>query len=258
MKNRIEMHFRDNGALMSIKMTDSDPVMAARTVNELAEIYRKASIDIRDTDTDQKLRLLRERLEIARTELTESSNALKRFESSHVLGLESEVGSQSQERDGLRNQVNTLERQKMGLISMLERLDSELAASGRAYSGNLRLIFNSLIQMSTFVNNSEIQILKTQLNELEQKRAQELQVVTEKYATVRAIDNQILGVYSQIRDASDRHLDEIELQIEQAQTRVSQIDSRLNRLPQQRQERLQLQRAVERDQENYDKLKLEA
>lgn len=258
MKNRIEMRFRDSGSLMSLKMSDGDPVMAAKTVNELAAIYRKASIDIRDTDTDQKLKLLRQRLDIARSELDESSNALKRFESSHVMGLESEVGSQSQERDGLRTQINTLEQQKLGLVSMLERLDSELNASGRAYSGNLRLIFSSLIGMSTFANNSDIQILRTQLSELEQRRAEELRVVTEKYASVRAIDNKILGVYAQIRDAADRHLDGLELQIEQASTRISQIAQRLNRLPQQRQERLQLQRAVERDQENFDVLKQEA
>lgn len=254
LQSRKVIGLRGGGALLSLKMTGQDPVLVTQTVNRLAEIYRKESIYIRESDTGQKLKVLEQKLALAKEELEKSQAAKKAFEQSHFISLDTEIGSQTQEREILLGQLEKLELQSEQIGSMLSRIDGIISSEGMNYK-NLKLVINSLVQMPTFDTNSEIGILRTRLRELETQRLEQLQVVTERYSSVRELDKEIEAVYSQIIEAAKSHKKSLGVQIRQKNRRLAQINSKLNRLPQKRLEQDRLARDVENNQQIYDDLK---
>ncbi|MBN2092543.1 polysaccharide biosynthesis tyrosine autokinase [candidate division KSB1 bacterium] len=257
LQSQLMVSFREDATLLNLRLSGSDPILVAKTVNSLAEIYKRESIDIKESDTSKKLRILKQQLELAEEKLNKSSGALKEFERTHFLGLDSELGSQTQERETVRTQIDALEMEKERLISMIDRLNTEIQNSGRRYSTSLKLHFNSLLQMPTFDTNSEIRILGNKLAELESRRESQLNRVTEDHPTIKQLNDEILSVYWQIESAAKTHLDALNLRIRQSQRRISTIDQRLNSMPQEKLHQQELEREWQRDQENFDKLKTE-
>jgi len=254
---RKQVSFGGGGALLILRLAGDDPVLVAKTVNSLAEIYRRESIHIKDSDTGQKLHLLQQKLALAEESLGKSRAELKEFEQSHFISLDSEVGTQTQEREALISQRDMLELQKERLTTMLNRLEEEIQVSGWTYNNKLKLVFMSLVDMNTFENNSEMHLLKNRLTGLEAQRNAKLTIVTEAHQGVKEITAQILAVYAQIHEAAKSHLKALALQIRQKQRRISSIGHKLNMLPQERQRQSQLLREVENNQKIYDELKAE-
>lgn len=243
-----------SGRLLSLKLTGQDPVLVTQTVNQLAEVYRKESIYIRESGTGQKLKVLEQKLQIAKDELDKSQAAKKNFEQSHFISLDTEVGTQSQEHASLQSQVEKLEQQTDQLGQMLNRIDDAIATNGRSYQ-NLKLVVSSLVQMATFENNSEIMLHRTKLADLEGRRSELLRTLTEISTTVQELDSEILAVYSQIISAAKSHKNSLEVQIRQKNRRLGQITAQLSQLPAERLEQGNLARAVERNQTAYEELK---
>ncbi len=257
LQSRLMVSFREDATLLSLRLSGDDPILVAKTVNSLADIYKRESIDIKEGETGKKLRILKQQLDLAEEKLDKSSGALKEFDRTHFLGFENEVGAQTQERETVRAQIDALELEKERLVSMLDRLNSEIQSGGRRYSTSLKLHFNSLLQMPTFDNNAEIRILGNKIGELESKRESQLKRVTEDHPTIKQLNEEILIVYWQAESAAKTHLDALNLKTRQSQRRIGTIDQRLNSVPQEKLQQQELEREWKRDQENFDKLKTE-
>ena len=67
--------------ILRLTMTDSDPVLVARMVNQLAAIFVEESKSIKDRIVDEQRRLIEEKLKIAEQNLQESEQKLKDFRS---------------------------------------------------------------------------------------------------------------------------------------------------------------------------------
>lgn len=251
---RRQIYPSSGGTLLHLKMTGRDPVLVTRTVNRLAEIYRKESRNIKDDDTGSKLRVLQQQLALAKARLDQSTAALKKFQQGHYISLDTEVGSAQQEREMLLTKKEKFELERNQLDDLLNRLIVEFNTNGLEYNSNTKLLISTLAQLSTFDTNSEMTLLRTKIRDLENERNNRRITVTETHSSVLAIQQKIVTVYPRVQEAAQNHLRSLNSIIRTAGSRINKIDRRLNMLPQERQRQNTLSRAVERDQEGYDEL----
>ncbi|MBN2089833.1 polysaccharide biosynthesis tyrosine autokinase, partial [candidate division KSB1 bacterium] len=155
----------------------------------------------------------------------------------------------------LMSQKDLLEVQKQRLSDMLSRVEEEVNTNGWVYSNKLKLIMTSLVQMTTFEANSEVNLLKNRLVNLEAQRDNQLKILTEVHQSVKDINEQIIAVYLQIYEAAKSHRNAVSLQINQKSRKIASIGRQLNTLPQERQRQNTLLREVENNQKVYDDLK---
>lgn len=255
---RKQTGLRGGGTLLSLKMTGSDPVLVTQTVNRLADVYKQESMYIKESDSGQKLNLLNKRLKIAEENLKRSQADLKAFEEKYFISFDTDVVTQQSDREILIGKRDELEETRKQLTSMMESLETEIGTNGGyGYSRNLKVVFDALAQLPTFSTNSEMNIARSRLSQLEGDRDEKLRTVTESHESIKQFDAQISLVFQEMHNAAKKHLNSIRYQLRQTNGKIASIDKRLNMLPQESQRRTQLASEVTRNQALYDNLKNE-
>ena len=224
------------GPLLTLKLSGGNPVMVAKTVNRLAEIYKNESMYVKDVEAQKRLQILEERLGLAKEDFDASSAELSRFQASYTGDFDRDYSEQLSEKNRLESELEVHKKEREDLVTMLTKLEQESKGNGDHYDRNLRYIFISLTQLSAFANNPEMSILSQRLSDQEVQRDGLIAEFSEDNYQVKDLELKILDSRSDVKTVAQNQLSYLANEISRISRKVSSINSRMTSLPKERQQ----------------------
>lgn len=250
-----QVKLRDGGGpLLTLTMSADDPIMVTKTVNRLAEIYKNESMDVKNSEAREKLKILKERIDIAKVDLSASEMALSAFQASYTGDFDRDIGKQLVENTKFEDELELYGQQHDDLRNMLKKLDKESKGNGEGYNRNLRYVHESLTKMATFDNNPEMLILRQRLNDVEQQRDAIIAEFSEDNYQAKELEGKIKTIHTEIKAVAKAHLSQLSKKIRNIRNKLSSIQARMRNQPRQRQQLLKLQSDYETKKELWSNL----
>lgn len=244
------------GNLLKVTMSDHDPALVAQMVNRLAEIYVQESRSLKKKSTEDKQKILRERLVHIKEDLDLSKEQLTNFRSTHSGNLDTETKAQLDERSKAEAEQKSCETAKNALQTLLDRIESQKSAG--ANQRDLKYTYRQLTLLSTFDSNPRMGTLKLELADLEDQYEKVVENYSENHARALELGNKIAEVHDKIKQEATHHLQELNRKIDILASRISNLDYRLkNQLPAAELNLAELERKYKANEELYNKVQAE-
>ena len=205
-----------SGNLMTITLTDEDPDLAAKMTNRLAEIFVEKSASLKTSDIKKRSELLKEQVNLAKSNLDEADRALKEFKENNAIDLNAEQQTQVNQLVVEEQQKRNLESYKNTLESLLAKLDDELLSGNgnSATTDNRRYIFSQLAEHAYFDNNSTMLIYRQKLKDETENRRTIVASSSEQNPRAISFDIEIRQTQAQIEDLASREISLIAAELE--------------------------------------------
>ena len=219
-----------NGDLMRITLSDADPHLASRTVNMLAEIFIKKSIEMGKEANRFMRNYLENQLGVVQQQLNQSDYQLKKFRNTHLIGLDRETKGIMESLDAIDRNIHecTLNKEELGLL--LNKLDPSVSDFEAGMS--TRYIYSQLASQPVFEGDAEMAVARQELNELyQQRRDLHQRGFPELNPVIMEISEKVTLVEEKIYQLSKAKVSELEKQIADLENRKVEFHKELNTHP---------------------------
>ena len=226
-----------SGNLMTITLTDEDPDLAAKMTNRLAEIFVEKSASLKTIDIKKRSELLKEQVNLAKSNLDGADRALKEFKENNAIDLNAEQQTQVNQLVVEEQQKRNLESYKNTLESLLAKLDDELLSGNgnSATTDNRRYIFSQLAEHAYFDNNSTMLIYRQKLKDETENWRTIVASSSEQNPRAISFDIEIRQTQAQIEDLASREISLIAGEIRRLNRKIQRLRFNISRLPAQQQ-----------------------
>ncbi|MBN1155430.1 polysaccharide biosynthesis tyrosine autokinase [candidate division KSB1 bacterium] len=253
-RERTNVNFRGMN-ILRLTMSDRDPVLVAKMVNRLAQIYVNESMSLKRTSIEDQKKIIEDKLTIAEQSLSESERKLKEFKTTHLVSLDAETETRVTELNEAENRLEAYIKQLADLDALLRKID--LTRSSDQEQGKLKYEFNQLTELPTFSTNYKMGALKKQLQDLEDDYNNLTRgVLTERHKRAIDIENDIALLYLEIETEARNHREEIIREKNSAEREINDLRYKLKqKLPEDQATLMVLERERRSDEEIYRQLK---
>lgn len=188
LQNRLSVKQLTDTRIIEIHFKHSDPQVAAKIINAIADAFVYANLERRTETSDKAGDFLQKRIAELQTDIRNGEERLINYAKTHqILSLDASQNTVVERLAGLNRQLLEAENDRK-LAEAAYRASLAPGAAEAQAEGTARQ-----------ANESE-----TKLTELRQKRAQLLIEYTEKYPEIKEIDQQIALLEKQIHDSRSR------------------------------------------------------
>ncbi|MBN1352402.1 polysaccharide biosynthesis tyrosine autokinase [candidate division KSB1 bacterium] len=223
------------GPLLTLQMTGDNPVMVTKTVNRLAEIYKNESMNVKDIEAKRKIDILNERLTLAKDDFDAASSAMSEFQASYTGDFDYQLEEKLSEKSKLEGELEVYQQERTDLATMLDKLNAESKGNGNGYNRNLKYIYVSLTQLSTFKNDPEMTVLQQRLIDVEKQRDEIVAEFSEDNYQAKELEIKINATRDEIRTAANEHLNKLGREIGSTRQRLNSINVRMTSAPREKQ-----------------------
>ncbi len=242
-----------NGDLMRITLSDADPHLASRTVNMLAEIFIKKSIEMGKEANRFMRNYLENQLSVVQQQLNQSDYQLKKFRNTHLIGLDRETQDIMASLDGIDRNIHecTLNKEELGLL--LNKLDPSVSDFEAGMS--TRYIYSQLASQPVFEGDAEMAVARQELNELyQQRRDLHQRGFPELNPVIMEISEKVTLVEEKIYRLSKAKVLELEKQIADLENQKTEFHKELDTHPEEELKLIKLTRQRTANEEIYELL----
>jgi len=215
------------GNILRLAMTDHDPVLAAKMVNRLADIYVQESRSLKKRSAEERKKIIKERLDHANEELEQSREELKNFKSTHYVSLATETQTQIDEKNKAESELKEYESSRDALQVLLNKIDNIETADEQ--QKDVKYIYNQLTSLSTFESNPKMGILKQELTDLESQYDDIVQLSSEKNEKAVKLKQNIAENHLKINHEAEQHLRELKRKIKNISGRIGTLNFKLKK-----------------------------
>jgi tyrosine-protein kinase Etk/Wzc len=256
-RSHVRIRNERGGTLLQLTMVHENPIIVARMVNSLAQIFVEESISYEKKRNLEYKQALMNQLDLAKKQLEEDQRALRQFKESHFISLDTDVQLKVEKLSQLEAQKKSIELNRDNLKELLSQLEA-LPSSDQLSSANdipeLRYIYSQIVANELFANEPSMQILGEKLRTLETQRRELLTKVTARHADVLALDQDIREVHRQIYERAKEKLTEVARQIRNLDRQIARLQSEIRNLPNEQLRLANLSKKVEISQKLYASL----
>lgn len=214
--------------LMQITLTDTDPYLAAETINRLAEKFVQKSIEIQRRASRFSREYLEEQMAIVQRDLNETDYQLEKFRDTHIQNLDEESRGIVAELDRNSDRVADLTVQKKDLAQLLSRLDP---ASPDFETGvSVRYIYDQIIGYPVFRGDPDMTVASQQWK----SKYAELDRMGSAPALnprVKQLNDDLAEIQSTLFNLARVKLTTIDQQMAGLQTEAETLQNQLSKLP---------------------------
>ncbi len=214
--------------LMQITLTDTDPYLAAETINRLAEKFVQKSIEIQRRASRFSREYLEEQMAIVQRDLNDTDYQLEKFRDTHIQNLDEESRAIVAELDRNSDRVGDLTVQKKDLAQLLSRLDP---ASPDFETGvSVRYIYDQIIGYPVFRGDPDMTVASQQWR----SKYAELDRMGSAPALnprVKQLNDDLTEIQSTLFNLARIKLTAIDQQMAGLQTEAETLQNQLSKLP---------------------------
>ncbi|UCE07392.1 MAG: polysaccharide biosynthesis tyrosine autokinase, partial [bacterium] len=215
------------GNILRLAMTDHDPIMAAKMVNRLADIYVQESRSLKKRSAEERKKIIKGRLDHAEEELEQSREELKSFKSTHYVSLATETQTQIDEKNKAAGELERYESSRDALQVLLNKIDNmETLDESRK---DLKYIYSQLTSLATFETNPKMGILKQELTDLESQYDEVVNLSSEKNEKAIKLKQDIMQSQLKIKYEAEQHQQELKGKINRLSNRISTLNFKLKK-----------------------------
>ena len=241
------------GNILRLAMTDHDPIMAAKMVNRLADIYVQESRSLKKKSASDRKKIIKERLDHAEEELEQSREELRNFRSTHLVSLKTETETQIEEKNRAEGELKTLETYRDALQVLLNKIDN--MEGDEENRNDLKYIYTELTSSHTFEANPRMGILKQELVDLESQYKEMVDRTTEKNEKAIQLKQKIAESQVKIKHEAEQHLKNLKRKINNLSRRIATLNFKLkNELPAEELKLAELEGQYKAKEELYNQL----
>ena len=229
LNDRIETSLPQNGQILTLRLSDTDPQRGARTLNTLVEQFMTVSRELQETQSDEYSVALREQLKVAEARLRGAEQALQSVRSSNITApvqgstgvadpMTGEYYAKRVRLENLRRDRRALEQllQSGGTVSIeglmaipsvaqssalnealqdLSKKEGQLRAARQQYSDEFTIVRDLVAQIATLRRETIPRLASSKLEELR--------------ISERDIDQSVTAYTGELRKSPKRDLDEV-------------------------------------------------
>jgi polysaccharide biosynthesis transport protein len=144
--------------LMQITLTDTDPFLAAETINMLAIKFVNKSIEIAKRASQFNRKYLGEQLAVVQSELNDTDAQLRNFRKDHITNLDQESQAAVTQMNQVGDRIDAYNSQKKDIGQLILRLDPTRAGYESGIS--IRYVYEQIMDMGIFQNDLEMSVVK--------------------------------------------------------------------------------------------------
>jgi len=244
--------------ILRLTMSDSDPVLVAKMVNRLAQIYVNESMTLKRSSVEDHKKIIEEKFGIAKQNLAESERQLKEFKSTHLVSLDTETETRVSELNKAESEMESYSRQISDLETLLNKIDNTRNTAEE--KGKLKYEFTQLTELPTFSSNYKMGALRKQLLDLEQEYNDVTQGgLTERHKKAIELEEEIASLYIEIETEARNHRTELIRDVNYTERKISDLKYKLKqKLPEDQATLMVLEREHKSDEEIYRELKAQS
>jgi len=247
--SRLDIVPSQTGDLLRISFSDTDPNIAAKTVNMLTGIFIEKSRAMRNEARAFISKYLKEQLSLVMGELNQSDAQLKNFRIKHQTGLDQKTQDAIDELNDLETQITRFEFFKDELELLLGKLEPDSLGFNQVVS--LRYIYRQITQLAAFDNDADMDVTRRVLNDLDRSRQDLLGRFPDMNPTIIELSQQIQQLEDKIVRLAQNKLVELEKELTQRQDRMNELQEALEKLPDEEIHFIKLDRQRRADEDIY-------
>ncbi|MDW7679066.1 MAG: polysaccharide biosynthesis tyrosine autokinase, partial [bacterium] len=246
-----EVRRTGGGGLLLLTMTDPNPVMVAKKVNRLAEIFVNESKLLKRDAIENYRKTVEEQLRYSKSELDITDQRLKEFKSRHKVSLGAETQEVVRDLDRVEGDLARYTKDGKDLQELLDKIE---ALSGTGRENDIKYIYQQLTELPTFTNNPKMGILDKQLKDLEGSYNNIVTRFSESHEDARRIEAQIKEVQNSIKLESRNHLSDLNNNLVELRAEKSTLEYKLRRLPEEQYQMTELERELKAKEKIHSEL----
>ena len=229
------------GGILLLTMTDTNPVMVAKKVNRLAEIYVNESKLIKQNSIENYRRTIEEQLQYSESELYKTDEKLKQFKSRHKVSLGAETKEVVSDLDRTEAELEKYVKDRDDLQELLAKVEGFQGGGGE---DELKYIYQQITELQTFTYNPKMGILRKRLEDLRNSYNSVVTTFTESHEDAMKLAAQIEEVQNSIKIEAKSHLADIRAKISELQAEKATLEYKLRRLPEEQYQLTELEREL--------------
>ncbi len=216
------------GSILLLSMTDPNPVMVAKKVNRLAEIFVNESKLLKKNAIENYKKTIEEQLKYSEQELSKTDEKLKEFRSRHKVSLNSDTQETVRNLQSVETQLSSSMKDREDLSTLLEKIRDDVGSNP---DDELKYTYQQITELSTFQTNPKMGILNKQLNDLMQNYNQIAIRFSPEHEEAKKLTEQIREVRRAIKIEAINHLQDLNAKISELQAEKASLEYKLKRLP---------------------------
>jgi capsular exopolysaccharide synthesis family protein len=215
--------------LMQLTLTDTDPYLAAETINRLADKFVQKSIEIARRASRFNRQYLEEQLGLVQRDLNETDYQLKSFRDTHLQDLDSETRDIVSRMDQNGDRIGDLTVQKKDLGQLLARLDPSNPAFETGVS--VRYVYDQIVGFPIFRGDPDMTVAS---QEWRNKYADldRMGSAPALNPRVKQINEDLTDIQTTLYSLAQKKLTAIDDSIGALRARDQALQGQLNKLPQ--------------------------
>ncbi|HEX7177034.1 MAG TPA: Wzz/FepE/Etk N-terminal domain-containing protein, partial [Pyrinomonadaceae bacterium] len=194
--------------LVKLRYRHTDPEMAQKIVNTLANIFAYNNFDRETSGSDRNTRVLAEKIAELQLKITQLEERKYNYAKANNLPFDTKQGS-----DLEAERLAILSRQVLEAENLLKEAETQW---NEAKKGDPQTI-------PQVQDNQRVQKLRNQLDELEQQKAELMEVYTEEHPQVKKLDKKITALSASMKKAPTDIVSSLEKRYRAAQEKVSKL-----------------------------------
>jgi len=247
--SRERINTNRTGDLLSIALRDTDPFLAAQTVNMLAGIFIEKSKEMREDASTFIRDYLQRQLEVVQGDLNNSDYQLKTFRDTHLMGLDQETQDAITQMNALNEQYGRFMQYRGELDMLLKKLDPASTEFDPAVSQ--RYVYRQIARLPAFENDAEMTITRQQLVDVDGARGQLMRNLPETNPNVMELLERQQLLEDKIYQLALGKLDELDKGIAQMKSRMDEYEGQMEKLPEEEMRFIRLSRQRRANEEIY-------
>jgi len=230
------------GGLLFVQMIDKNPVLVAKKVNRLAEIFVEESKKLKRLTVESQKATLEEQLDFVDKELKQADEELMQFKSRHKVSLSAETDEVVKDLDEAENFLKQQIKNRDDLNDLLNKLDSYQYDPEN--KNKLKYVYQQIADLSVFSSNPKMGLLKRQLKDAEQEYNMISLTFSPNNEKALKLDNDINLLHQQILKESRQQLTELGEIIDSHSQRKGELSYKLKKLPEEEYTLTELERQL--------------
>ena len=230
------------GGLLFVQMIDKNPVLVAKKVNRLAEIFVEESKKLKRLTVESQKATLEEQLDFADKELKQADEELMQFKSRHKVSLSAETDEVVKDLDEAENFLKQQIKNRDDLNDLLNKLDSYQYDPEN--KNKLKYVYQQIADLSVFSSSPKMGLLKRQLKDAEQEYNTISLTFSPNNEKALKLDNEINLLHQQILKESRQQLTELGEIIDSHSQRKGELSYKLKKLPEEEYTLTELERQL--------------
>ena len=203
---------------------------------------------------------IQSQLKIAKDNLQRDQDALRQFQNSHPISLETDITNNVTNKATLQNRKNTLENNIENVeysISKLDEFGKRTITPGQKDT-EIRFLYQKIVSNQLFENNTDMGLLSQQLSSLEGERKRNLdEKFSEDHKKNVEIDEKIIPLQTEILKTAKKIISETKTQVANIDRQINSINKEINNLPYEKQQLANLENQAKLSQSIFNKLQID-